>query len=869
MAAEPARGTTQEAPSRIGSYRVDGVLARGAYGVVYRATTPDGQPLAVKTLHLVEERELESLRREAELLTQLKHPGVVSVLDSGVDRGIPWYAMELLQGGTLADVLAERPPLDRALRLVVRLCEPLAYLHGEGIVHRDLKPANVVVRDGDAPVIVDFGFISQFAGTTGREALQGGGELAGTVAYMSPEQIRAAFVDARSDLYALGCILYEAVTGQPPFRGAPHKNLDQHLNATPQRPSETTSDVPAGLDNLILRLLAKDARGRPGFADDVRRMLNGLRGAPDRPPAQKARSYLYRPSFVGRAEPMADVIDALQKAERGGGAFLVASGESGVGKTRFAMEAARLATSRRFDVVTATCAVMDAHAVARIEEPLAPLRPLLRAVADRCVAEGRASADRLVGRRAKVLAAYEPALRQTPGFAEQPDPPPLPPDGDRERALGAMLETVAAYLTDRRLLLILDDVQWADDLTIALLAMLRDGFVHRHPLVVLMACRTEDRRQDLDQLVGSPNVTTLEIARLSAETVKAIVSDMLAMPDPPWNLVRLLERDSQGNPFFVGEFLRGSVEAGFLRRSAAGEWRLEATDYIRDPVRGVLPISAGLKDVILRRLAALDDVTRGFVEAAAAVGREFRVEFAADLGEIPHAQQVSATADLLRAGRSWSRCRADGSDSCTTSCARSPMRRFPRRGRSDSTVARPVRSRRRRRATIRPTTRSLRSRIIGSSLATRKRPAATSASRAGGRWKPAPTATPTSTSRKRSSWTTSAAARPDPCAVRTGGACSPSRRTASATWSRRSDRRPSRWSGSANGRPNGCAAGSPSPCSKCCAGSRRPSRASTRSAVDPESSTAPRSRPSRPRSWRRRTSTARRSSRPSRTWCGA
>src|SRR5262249_306706 len=123
MPAEPVRGaTTQEAPSRIGPYRVDGMLARGAYGVVYRATAPDGTPLAVKTLHLAEERGLESLRREAELLTQLAHPGVVAVLDSGVDRGIPWYAMELIEGGTLEDVLAERPSLDRALGLIARLC---------------------------------------------------------------------------------------------------------------------------------------------------------------------------------------------------------------------------------------------------------------------------------------------------------------------------------------------------------------------------------------------------------------------------------------------------------------------------------------------------------------------------------------------------------------------------------------------------------------------------------------------------------------------------------------------------------------------------------------------------------------------------
>jgi tetratricopeptide (TPR) repeat protein len=312
------------------------------------------------------------------------------------------------------------------------------------------------------------------------------------------------------------------------------------------------------------------------------------------------------------------------------------------------MEAARLATSRRFDVITATCSVVDAHSEARVEAPLAPLRPLLCAVADRCVTEGRTTAERLLGRRVKVLVPYEPALRQVPGFRDQPDALPLPPDADRQRTLADVVETIGLYMAGRPLLLVIDDVQWADDLTVAVLAMLRDGFVHRHPLVVLTACRSEERRQAIDQLVASPNVTTVDVARLNAETVKVIVSDMLAMPDPPWALVRLLERDSQGNPFFVGEYLRGAVEAGFLRRSAHGDWYVEATDHIRDPIRGTLPISSSLRNVILRRLAALDDVARDLVEAGAALGREFDVDFAAELAGIPADHRVAATATLLR-----------------------------------------------------------------------------------------------------------------------------------------------------------------------------------------------------------------------------
>jgi serine/threonine protein kinase len=201
----------------------------------------------------------------------------------GVVDGVPWYAMELLRGKTLrtprsidyydgsartipagqaiahsaghtrfrrrrpsrnrvqrrdrcdrgwqTDSGTLRPirrafepvpkvPLERTLTLVHRLCSPLAFLHGEGLVHRDLKPDNVLVRPNGSPVLVDFGVTTQFTGEQSREALEVGGEMVGTVSYMAPEQILGDFVDARADLYALGCILYELLTGRPPFVGA-------------------------------------------------------------------------------------------------------------------------------------------------------------------------------------------------------------------------------------------------------------------------------------------------------------------------------------------------------------------------------------------------------------------------------------------------------------------------------------------------------------------------------------------------------------------------------------------------------------------------------------------------------------------------
>ncbi len=232
-------------PERIGPYRILGLLGEGGMGVVYRAThIESGELVALKTVHTSNERMLASIRREIHALSRLQHPGVVRIVGEGVHDALPWYAMELLEGLTLlrfarsrwsaalataatlagdqsghnitgvdmsgeiesdarAEVLKARLPPDamrgqpaaaghlpEVLSLVRRLCAPLAFLHGEGIVHRDLKPENVFIRQGDVPVLVDFGLVATFEGHAGRDSLELAGATMGTPAYMAPEQIR-------------------------------------------------------------------------------------------------------------------------------------------------------------------------------------------------------------------------------------------------------------------------------------------------------------------------------------------------------------------------------------------------------------------------------------------------------------------------------------------------------------------------------------------------------------------------------------------------------------------------------------------------------------------------------------------------------
>ena len=275
---------------RIGPYRLLGKLSSGGMGVVYRARHGEtGELVALKTVRVPEAAMLRGIRREIHALRRIQHPGVVRVLAEGVRDGLPWYAMELIEGLTLRryiDELWKRDPRSSTdiLTQVVsapqppggsdagvsfhpfgpppeeQRCSSLAFLHGEGLVHRDLKPENIVIRSDGTPVLVDFGLASAFSGSLGRESLDVSGSMEGSYVYMAPEQIKGGLVDARADLYSLGCILHELVVGQPPFPGSGWEVLRRHLQDKPFALSQWVRGVPPDLDAAVKRALDGEVR---------------------------------------------------------------------------------------------------------------------------------------------------------------------------------------------------------------------------------------------------------------------------------------------------------------------------------------------------------------------------------------------------------------------------------------------------------------------------------------------------------------------------------------------------------------------------------------------------------------------------------
>src|ERR687892_209294 len=262
-----------------GRYQLDSLLGVGGMAKVYLASDRVlERQVAVKVLsppYAQDPSFVERFRREARSAARLSHPNIVAVFDSGSDADQPYLVMEYVAGQSLAELLARQGRLAprRAAELAVQVCAALAAAHAQGLVHRDVKPANVLVGDDGQVKVADFGIAKAAATAT----LTGTGTVLGTAAYLSPEQAQGVPVDARSDLYSLGCVLYELLCGSPPFGSGPDSPqvavASRHVSEPPEPPSARNLQVDPGLDAVVLTALAKDPAQRYQRAVELRDAL--------------------------------------------------------------------------------------------------------------------------------------------------------------------------------------------------------------------------------------------------------------------------------------------------------------------------------------------------------------------------------------------------------------------------------------------------------------------------------------------------------------------------------------------------------------------------------------------------------------------
>src|SRR3954453_20534739 len=244
-----------------------------------------GRDVAVKVLRADLARDpqfQERFRREAQNAAALNHPAIVAVYDTGETKTeygpLPYIVMEYVDGRTLRDIVKTQGPLTgkRAMEVMADVCAALDFSHRHGIIHRDVKPANIMITKTGAVKVMDFGIAR--ATTDGQAAVTQTAAVIGTAQYLSPEQARGEAVDARSDVYAAGCVLYELLTGEPPFTGdSPVAVAYQHVREDPKSPSEVNPAVPPALDAIVLKALSKNPANRYQSAAEMRSDLVRVR----------------------------------------------------------------------------------------------------------------------------------------------------------------------------------------------------------------------------------------------------------------------------------------------------------------------------------------------------------------------------------------------------------------------------------------------------------------------------------------------------------------------------------------------------------------------------------------------------------------
>jgi hypothetical protein len=575
-------------------------------GVVYRAfDRRRGEVVALKTLQNAEASLLYRFKQEFRGFADIVHPNLVALHELVSDGSVWFFTMEFVEGVAFVDAARAEPARLRALFL--QLADGLAALHAAGKVHRDIKPSNVLVARDGRVVLLDFGLGTDVVEAGDRQSTHA--HVVGTVAYMAPEQASARAVGPAGDWYAVGVMLFEALTGSLPFIGDPLQVLLDKRSVDPPSPSSVASGVPEDLDLLCADLLRRDPAARPGAAE-VRRRLGATAAAESVPTPAAAHAAPAR--IVGRSAQLAALAAAFAATRERRSVVVHVRGRSGIGKSALVQTFLEDVARRGEAVILfGRCYERESVPYKAFDTPIDALSRHLSRLPE---VESAALLPRDVGALTRLF----PVLRRVPVVARAPQRLAEIPDPHeaRRRAVQSLRELLARMGDRHPLVLAIDDLQWGDADSAALLVdLLRPPDA---PVVMLiLSSRSEDTATSpfLSALGTALDDLGVESSEILLEPLSADESAQLAASrlggTSAASRAAAIAREAGGNPFFVLA----------LAEHARAGLPLDSTDS----GSGTL----SLENVLMDRIQRLPDDARRLLETVAVAGRPVPVAVAA------------------------------------------------------------------------------------------------------------------------------------------------------------------------------------------------------------------------------------------------